>query len=99
MWGIEDEWNKDWGYVRDEANEINEEFNSMIPTGADKKEWDRESWKERAHNFRWYWHFLWVAIPYLAMDLFFAAVNIYINVFRNNFWAGGNFFLVYNTGY
>lgn len=22
VWGIEDEWDKDWGYVRDEASEI-----------------------------------------------------------------------------
>ena len=33
------------------------------------------------------------------MDLLFAALNIYLNVFRNHSWAGGNFFLVYNTGY
>lgn len=71
----------------------------MIPTGEDKKLWDSETWTERAHNFRWYWHFLWVAIPFLAMDIFFAAANLYLNIFRNNFWAGGNFFLVYNTGY
>ena len=45
VWGVEDEWDKDWGYVRDEANEIEEEFMSMVPSGEDKKEWDSETWK------------------------------------------------------
>lgn len=51
------------------------------------------------YYFRWFINFIFVANPYFFFSIFMIIVNLIMNVLFNNWWAGGNFLLIFNTVY
>lgn len=99
IWGVSDEINNDVNWMMDEAENLDYEFmNDIEQIEPDYSEWAEESWREREHYHHRYFIFLTQGIPWLVLDLAFQAMNIFTNVFHTHFWAGGNFFLMFNTG-
>lgn len=64
----------------------------------DMDEWNDETWSQRAKNFRFFFHFVLVGLPYLVIDVFFQMMNLLTNMFANKFWGDLNWILIYNTG-
>ena len=49
--------------------------------------------------FRWFLNFIWVGVPWTAIGGAMIVINIVFNITLNDWWAGGNYLLIYNTYY
>ena len=63
----------------------------------DWDEWNSETWAERRERYRWYFNFIVFGVPYMGLDILFQVINVWQNITNNKMWAGGNWWLMYNT--
>lgn len=94
IFGLEDEWQNDSQWLRDESSYLYDGFQNDIrhdlPSNND---WQNETWGERVDDYSYFEELL----PYAIFVIIFQWMNIYENVFENHLWAYGNFFLLANT--
>lgn len=91
IWGVEDDFMHTQNYIEDEYKEIVDDFS------IDMDEWKSESWTQRQKNFKWFFHFVIVGLPYLFMDVCFQTANLLMNAFGFHMWGDLNWILLYNT--
>jgi hypothetical protein len=59
----------------------------------------KAKWYTYVYYFRWMINFIFIGSPYFMMSCGMVLVNIIMNIMLNNWWAGGNYLLVFNTCY
>lgn len=57
----------------------------------------KHNWYEYFGYFRWVLNFLWVGIPWVFTSQMLIVANFVFNIWLNQWWADGNFFLLFNT--
>ena len=62
--------------------------------------WDFfKTWFWRIYPLLWFVNMWLVGFPFLILSIFGFLWNTILNLFLNRFWAGGNFWLMFNTAY
>ena len=62
--------------------------------------WDFfRTWFWRIYPLLWFVNMWLVGFPFLILSIFGFLWNTILNLFLNGFWAGGNFWLMFNTAY
>ena len=62
--------------------------------------WDFfRTWFWRIYPLLWFVNMWLVGFPFLILSIFGFLWNTILNLFINRFWAGGNFWLMFNTAY
>ena len=62
--------------------------------------WDFfRTWFWRIYPLLWFVNMWLVGFPFLILSIFGFLWNTILNLFLNRFWAGGNFWLMFNTAY
>lgn len=62
--------------------------------------WDFfRTWFWRIYPLLWFVNMWFVGFPFLILSIFGFLWNTILNLFLNRFWAGGNFWLMFNTAY
>ena len=87
--GIEKEIEKD-------ADTLTED---IFPGAKDFVEDGDTEWYEYFGYFRWIINFLFVGVPWFFWSIVLCIFNLVWNMVLNDFWADGNFLLVFNTWY
>lgn len=77
----------------DDADAITE---TLYPDAGDYVYY-RRNWYEYLGYFRWVLNFLWVGIPWVFTSQMLILANFVFNIWLNQWWADGNFFLLFNT--
>jgi hypothetical protein len=69
----------------------------IYPDG--KEDLKDAKWWTYIYYFRWFLNFIFVGCPYMFWSSMMVIVNIVLNILLNKWWAGGNWLLIFNTGY
>lgn len=93
-WAVEDEFHDDWEWIENEY----EEFEHDIEEDLD--DWGIEGEDLNGnieHDAGVFWRLVTITGPWLFFDIIFQWWNLEKNMLKDYMWAGGNYFLLFNT--
>jgi len=86
------------GVEKDVEHAIDTVAEDIFPEGRDWTEGNHEWW-EYLEYFRWIWNWIFVGTPWFFFSIVMIVLNLVMNILLNDWWASGNFLLIYNTFY